>query len=76
VALARGKQFALLAPGSGGRLDVGLKLKGVGGTDRLLETPEFGTGSMTHKVVLRGADDVDEEFAGWLRSAYESIQPK
>lgn len=73
VALARGKQFALLSPGSGGRLDVGLKLKGLEGTDRLPATPEFGTGSMTHKVTLRSVEEVDEEFIGWLRRASESV---
>ena len=72
VALARGKQFALLSPGAGGRLDVGLKLKGHPTGSRLTESPEFGSGSISHKVTLRDARNVDDEFLRWLRIAYES----
>jgi hypothetical protein len=72
VALSRKNQFALLSPGTGGRLDVGLKLKGTAATGRLQESPEFGSGSITHKVTLRAVEDVDAEFLGWLKTAYES----
>jgi predicted transport protein len=67
VALRRSKQFATVGPASGGRLEIGLNLKGVEPTGRL----ETSTGMCTHRVRLSGPADLDPEVIGWLRDAYE-----
>jgi hypothetical protein len=37
----------------------------------LQEAPGFGSGSITHKLALTSPEEVDDEIAGWLKSAYE-----
>jgi hypothetical protein len=70
VSLRRKKQFAMIGPGSATRVDVGLNMKGVPATDRLLaEKP----GSMCqYKVKLGSAAEVDAELVGWLRQAFDA----
>ena len=67
VSLRRSKQFGTVGPASGGRLEVGLNLKGVEPAGRL----EATTGMCTHRVRLSSPDDFDAEVRGWLREAYE-----
>ena len=67
VALRRSKQFGTVGPASGGRLEIGLNLKGVEPAGRL----ETATGMCTHRVRLTEPGDFDEEVIGWLREAYE-----
>ena len=67
VALRRSKQFGTVGPASGGRLEIGLNLKGVDPTDRL----EATTGMCTHRVRLGSPDEFDAEVEGWLREAYD-----
>ena len=66
-ALRRSKQFGTVGPASGGRLEIGLNLKGVEPTGRL----EASTGMCTHRVRLSGPQELDDEVRGWLREAYE-----
>ena len=73
VALARGKQFAVIVPSTKTRLDLGLKLLGKPTTERLKEAKNLGSGSITHKVALHSLDDVDEEVIGWLKEAYDNV---
>jgi hypothetical protein len=73
VALVRKKQFALIQPSTATRVDLGLKLPGVAETDRLQEAPDFGSGSITHKVALSSVDDVDPQVTNWLRAAYNGV---
>jgi len=73
VALARKKQFAVVAPSTSTRVDLGLRLKGRPASGRLAEAGGFGSGSVTHKVELTSPDQVDEELIGWLRAAYEGV---
>lgn len=70
VSLRRSKQFAIVQPSTRTRIDLGLNLRGVTGTDRLVEGNAFG-GMCTHKVGLQSAADLDDEVKGWLRSAYD-----
>lgn len=67
VSLRRSKQFGLIEVPSAKRVLLGLNLRGVAPTDRLHAV----TGMCTHRVVLTGVGDVDDEVAGWLREAYQ-----
>lgn len=67
VSLRRAKQFGTVGPASGGRLEIGLNLKGTEPAGRL----EPATGMCTHRVRLSSADDLDDEVIGWLREAYD-----
>lgn len=67
VSLRRAKQFATVGPASGGRLEVGLNLKGVEPNGRL----EAGGGMCTHRVRLADPSEFDAEVVGWLREAYD-----
>lgn len=67
VSLRRAKQFATVGPASGGRLEIGLNLKGMEPVGRL----EAATGMCTHRVRLTAPDELDAEVQGWLREAYD-----
>lgn len=70
VSLRRKKQFAMIGPGSATRVDLGLNMKGVEPTARLLA--EKPGGMCQYKVKLAAADEVDAEVVGWVRQAYEA----
>jgi len=67
VSLRRSKQFALIEVPSAKRVQLGLQLKGVATTDRLLA----GNAMCSHRVSLSTIDEVDDEVLRWLREAYE-----
>lgn len=69
VSLRRKKQFATVGPATNTRVEVGLNMKGVPATARLVEEPP---GRMCqYKVKLTSADEVDADLVGWLRQAYD-----
>jgi Domain of unknown function (DUF5655)/Domain of unknown function (DUF4287) len=70
VSLRRKKQFALLGPATNTRFEVGLNMKGVPGTERLLEQPPGGM--CQYKVKLTSADEVDAELIAWIKQAYDA----
>ncbi len=70
VSLRRKKQFATVGPGSATRVDVGLNMKGVTPTGRLLA--EKPGGMCQYKVRLSDASEVDQELLGWIRQAYDA----
>lgn len=70
VSLRRKKQFAMLGPATNSRVELGINMKGVPGTDRLQEQPAGGM--CQYKVKLTSADEVDAELFGWLRTAFDS----
>jgi hypothetical protein len=70
VSLRRKKQFATIGPGSATRVDVGLNMKDVAATDRLLA--EKPGGMCQYKVKLSAASEVDAELVSWIRQAYEA----
>jgi hypothetical protein len=71
VSLIRKKQFALVKPATKTRIDLGLKLKGVGVQGRLEGSAPFGT-MCTHRIQLNSISDVDNEVVEWLSKAYET----
>jgi hypothetical protein len=70
LSLRRKKQFAMIGPGTNGRVDVGLNMKGVTGTDRLKALPAGGM--CQYQVRLTAAAEVDDDLMAWLRTAYDS----
>jgi hypothetical protein len=70
VSLRRKKQFATIGPATKTRVDVGLNMKGVKATDRLLAEPP---GRMCqYKVKVTEPRNVDKELIAWIKRAYES----
>lgn len=75
VALHRGKQFAVIQPTTNTRVDFGLRLKGIPlpASQRLEPATNVGGGSITHKIALTTADQIDEEVRSLLQTAYDAI---
>ena len=69
VSLRRKKQFATIGPATKTRVDVGLNMKGVPATERLIELPPGGM--CQYRVSLTEVGEVDGEMMGWVRSAYD-----
>jgi hypothetical protein len=70
VSLRRNKQFAIVQASTKDRVDLGLNLKDVNSTERLVGGNVF-SGMCTHLVRLTSMDDVDSQVTGWLRQAYD-----
>lgn len=51
--------------------DLGLRLPSAKASGRLQSARGVGNGSMTVKLALTSAEDLDTEAIGWLRRAYE-----
>ncbi len=73
VSVIRKRQFALIKPATKTRIDLGLKLREVPFTGRLLNSGPFGT-MCTHRVQLSAAGEVDAELTAWLKEAYRQSQ--
>lgn len=70
VSLRRKKQFAMIGPTTKSRVEVGLNMKGIDGTERLVAMPAGGM--CNYSVKVADAGEVDEELIQWVRTAYES----
>ena len=68
VSLRRKKQFATVGPATRTRVDVGLNMKGVPATARLIELPAGGM--CQYRVSLMETGEVDEELMAWASEAY------
>lgn len=69
VSLRRKKQFAMIGPATKTRVEVGLNMKGVEATPRLLA--QAPGGMCQYKVNVTDAAEVDPELIAWIRQAYE-----
>src|SRR3990170_1731243 len=70
VSLRRKKQFAMVGPGTKSRLEVGLNMKDVKATPRLV--PLSPGGMCQYRVYLVNASEVDRELVTWIRRAYDA----
>lgn len=70
VSLRRKKQFAMIGPATNTRVELGLNMKGVPATGRLLEMPPGGM--CNYKVKLTKTNEVDPEVIAWVRIAFDS----
>ncbi len=69
VSLRRRKQFVMLAPSSGQRLELGLNVKDLPPSHRLLKQPR---GSLCNYLVkLAEPSEVNAELIAWIKFAYE-----
>jgi hypothetical protein len=62
----------MIGPGSATRVDLGLNMKGVEPTARLLA--EKPGGMCQYKVKLGAVSEVDAELVGWIRQAYDAAK--
>ena len=72
VNLRRNKQFAMIGPATNTRVELGLNMKGIAATDRLLEQPSGGM--CNYKVKLMAVDEVDAQVVAWIRLAFDSAE--
>jgi hypothetical protein len=69
VSLRRKKQFAMIGPATKTQVEVGLNMKDVPATARLVAQPPGGM--CQYKVRLSDAGEVDAELVGWIRLAFD-----
>ena len=70
LSLRRKRQFAMIGPGSKNRLELGLNMKGIPPTERLLEQP---TGGMCqYKLFLSSENEIDDELKEYIKIAYNA----
>jgi hypothetical protein len=68
--LRRKRQFAMVGPGTRNRLEIGINMKGVAATERLIAQPAGGM--CQYKVFVSSLDEVDTELLSWLKTAFET----
>lgn len=69
LSLRRKKQFAMIGPATNTRVEVGLNMKGVEPTGRLVAMPPGGM--CNYVIKLTAADQADAEVVAWIRMAYD-----
>lgn len=69
VSLRGKKQFAMIGPATNSQVEIGLNMKGVKGTSRLIEQKPGGM--CQFKVRVGDRKEVDKELLGWIRQAYD-----
>ena len=70
VSLRRKKQFALIGPGTKGRLEIGINMKDALGGDRLIAQKPGGM--CQFKVWLTEKSEVDKELVAWIKQAFDA----
>jgi hypothetical protein len=69
VSLRRKKQFAMIGPATNTRVEVGLNMKGLAATERLVEMPPGGM--CNYKIKLTSPAEVDAQVVAWIRRAFD-----
>lgn len=67
------KKFGIVQPAAAGRLDIGIKLKGVV-PDGRLEAAGSWNNMVTHRVRISNPQEVDAELLAWLKQAFEATE--
>ncbi len=70
VSLRRKKQFAMIGPATNTQVEVGLNMKGVKPTARLVAQPEKSM--CQYKVRVADVAEVDKELLGWIKQAFDA----
>jgi hypothetical protein len=70
ISLRHARQFAIIGPATNTQVEVGLNMKGIPGTSRLIEQKPGGM--CQYKVRLSSQDEIDQELIGWLKTTYNS----
>ena len=70
VSLRRKKQFAMIGPASKGQVEIGLNMKGVPATERLVALPPGGM--CQYKVRVSGPAEIDAAVIGWAKMAFDT----
>lgn len=70
VSLRRKKQFAMIGPATNTRVEVGLNMKNVDTTTRLVALPAGGM--CNYRVRIAHVEEIDDELIGWIKQAYDS----
>lgn len=70
VSLRRKKQFAMVGPASKGRVEIGLNMRDVAPSTRLVAMPAGGM--CQYKVHLGTAKEIDKELLGWIKTAFDA----
>lgn len=75
VPLYRQHVFAQIKATTNTRVDLGLCLRGVEPSGRLLATGGEAKGDrITHRIPIASVDDIDGEVGEWLRKAYDAAK--
>ena len=69
LSLRRKRQFAMIGPGTKGRLEIGLNIKGTEGDERFIAQPAGGMCQI--KAYLTSLDEIDHDLIRWIRLAYD-----
>lgn len=69
ISLRRARQFAMIGPAANTRVEVGLNMKGIPATARLIGQKPGGM--CQYKVRLSTLEEIDQELLGWLKAAYD-----
>jgi len=73
VPLFRKHVFAQIKPTTNTRVDLGLCLRGVAASGRLLETGGEAKGDrITHRIPIQAVDEIEDEVKAWLKRAYDA----
>lgn len=70
LSLRRKRQFAMLGPGSKGRIELGLNMKNISPTDRLEALPPGGM--CQYRVFVTSQSEVDAELMSWIKTAFDA----
>jgi hypothetical protein len=72
--LRNGKKFGIVQV-TAERFDIGIKLKGKEATDRF-EAAGNWNAMVTHRVSISDPAQIDAEVMGWLKKAFEAVNPE
>ncbi len=70
VSLCRKKQFAMLGRATNTRVELGLNIKSLPASDRLVE--QAAGGMCNYKVKLTDVGEINAELVKWVRAAFDA----